>query len=126
MKVVTTSQEVFACYTRSCAPPPVGTGGSGGGKGIGRSLTQRYGVRQASGGSGRKLTSDNPSRKVGSRSQKAIDDWKKRSGKNQDDEKSTAKAMTAKYGVRSPKRRAKYENKERDEARKLTARYASR
>lgn len=29
MKVVITSSEVFACYSRACAPPPVGKGGSG-------------------------------------------------------------------------------------------------
>lgn len=28
MKIVTESREVFACYSKACAPPPAGTGGS--------------------------------------------------------------------------------------------------
>lgn len=38
MKLSTLSEQVFACYARSCAPPPVGKGGSmkGGRKGTAR------------------------------------------------------------------------------------------
>lgn len=55
MKLTSLSQEVFACYSRSCAPPPVGKGGSGGGGRGGpagaasaaKSLTAKYGSRSA-------------------------------------------------------------------------------
>lgn len=50
MKVFTDSEQVFACYSRSCAPPPVGKGGSnkGGRKGAARAaLLAQHAARKA-------------------------------------------------------------------------------
>lgn len=47
MALVTTSEEVFACYRRSCAPPPVGTGGSNKGGARGGDKARRAGIAAA-------------------------------------------------------------------------------
>lgn len=47
MALVTTSEEVFACYRRSCAPPPVGTGGSNKGGARGGDKARRAGISAA-------------------------------------------------------------------------------
>lgn len=48
MVVTTTSEEVFACYHRLCAPPPVGKGGSSrGGKAGARAWARRTGIQIA-------------------------------------------------------------------------------
>lgn len=40
MPIRTSSISIFECKSKACAPPPVGTGGSRGGAGSGRSLSQ--------------------------------------------------------------------------------------
>lgn len=47
MTLVTTSEEVFACYRRSCAPPPVGRGGSNKGGRRGGDAARRAGIAKA-------------------------------------------------------------------------------
>jgi hypothetical protein len=47
MVVSTTSEEVFACFRRSCAPPPVGTGGSNAGGARGGDKARRAGIEKA-------------------------------------------------------------------------------
>lgn len=47
MVVQTLSEEVFACYRRSCAPPPVGTGGSNKGGARGGDKARRAGIASA-------------------------------------------------------------------------------
>lgn len=47
MSVVTLSEEVFACYRRSCAPPPVGKGGSNRGGARGGDAARRSGIAKA-------------------------------------------------------------------------------
>lgn len=62
MTVVTISEEVFACYRRSCAPPPVGKGGSNKGGARGGDKARRAGIAAAK---ERSLT-HNPKKRFGS------------------------------------------------------------
>jgi hypothetical protein len=142
MKIVTTSEEVFACYSRACAPPPVGTGGSGGGgrgggRGIDREaarrLTNKYGSRHASGGAGRGARKAAKAEKTAG--QKAGERWEKGSGSKSvaDPRTGTAVArLTAKYGGRKTSTGRKNtanvpeDIRTSDRVMKLTNKYGSR
>jgi hypothetical protein len=47
MTLTTTSEAVFSCYRRSCAPPPVGKGGSNKGGARGGDKARRAGIAAA-------------------------------------------------------------------------------
>ena len=100
-------EEVFACYVRSCAPPPVGTGGSNkggrGGKSRGREsakdLTARYAKMRGTGQ--RHVKKAAPKSKTSA--QQAAERWASGKKKNGSSAESIAKGLTAKYGSRVAK-----------------------
>lgn len=67
MVVATVSEEVFACYRRSCAPPPVGKGGSNAGGARGGDKARRAGIAAAKNES----SYHNPKKRYGGDQEKA-------------------------------------------------------
>lgn len=102
-------EEVFACYVRSCAPPPVGTGGSNkggrGGKGRGREsakdLTARYAKMRGTGQ--RRSTLNTKSSTVKSNAQKAAEKWASGKGKKSEDPRTSTSIteLTKRFGTRA-------------------------
>lgn len=151
---VAEDSEVFACWSKACAPPPAGKGGSSkgapGSKKARDRLAKKAARRQVSESKSRmradkkaastrgsdvespkaKARSASPSTKA--KVDKAIADWKK-SGKagDQRDEKQTAKMITSRYGTRGTgkgrnvKKAADTKAASKESARELTRKFLS-